>query len=673
MEETENRKTMVIGLIEKATNSTAHEVDPRLLKAIKRIVRFSNFELQLSAQTLMTLMKRDHSQVRFLSLLIIDELFMRSKLFRSVIVENFDNLLTLSIGFRRNSPLPAPASIASLLRARAIEFLEKWNVSYGVYYRQIRLGFHYLKNTLRFQFPNIQANAARIDRVRREREAGTKELLLNKFENLKSNIHSIREQIQSTVDEIKECLEIITSRGEIMPIGPLDDEEEVEEFQSSELRKIRLDSLKEGEKVHEDGDNKVVFDAVRELYKVLVTKHMVTLQEFISVLIRVEVTDNRFRDRTLKEFIDIINHLKLLKKKCEGSGCGFRKSASDNEDNIWEEGTDTIKKPPPSSTNSSISYKQTPGASTSSIETNNKASDSKIEFKDIDHERNKLLDTKIEFKDIDPEKNKLMDTKIEFKDIDPEKNKLLDTKIEFKDIDPEKNKLLDTKIEFKDIDPERNKLLEEAPVIEWGSHLDNWGSREFLANQRGMEFESHWGRVDYDAVIPSEKIEELNIGATLYNEESVEIHPCSAPLRKGGLCQRRDLKICPFHGPIVARDDEGNPIIQICSPESDLLEQLAKQAVKNVHGRDEDEAKNREFHKKAMKRARIAEVREHNASVLRDAAIASTSRSSGFEDELRLTNRRSKEQSLASMLKKKVTSRDRLSQRLLNRRGRDAA
>ncbi len=62
-------------LIEKATNSTAPEVDLRLLKAIKSVVRDSDLELRLAAQTLMDLMKSDHSQVlifriRFVSLIV---------------------------------------------------------------------------------------------------------------------------------------------------------------------------------------------------------------------------------------------------------------------------------------------------------------------------------------------------------------------------------------------------------------------------------------------------------------------------------------------------------------------------------------------------------------------------------------------------------------------------
>ena len=55
----------VLSLIEKATNSTAAEVDSRLLKAIKSVVRYSDTELQLAANTLLDLMKRDHSQVCF--------------------------------------------------------------------------------------------------------------------------------------------------------------------------------------------------------------------------------------------------------------------------------------------------------------------------------------------------------------------------------------------------------------------------------------------------------------------------------------------------------------------------------------------------------------------------------------------------------------------------------
>ncbi|KAJ6328800.1 hypothetical protein OIU77_010478 [Salix suchowensis] len=479
-------------------------------RAIKTVVRYSDSELRLAARTLMDLMKRDHSQVRYLTLLIIDELFMRSKLFRTLVVENLDQLLSLSVGFRRNHPLPAPPAVASILRSKAIEFLEKWNSSFGIHYRQIRLGFDYLKTSLRLQFPNVQANAA-------------------------------REEIRETVDEIGECLEIVKKKEANVVLGALDDDDDddFEEFRPLDLRQLRLDSLKEGEKVCENSENKVVFDALRELYKLLVTKHMVSVKEGISVLIRVEVADTRLRDSMLKEFIDIRNRLQSVKKKCVDSGCSLpdlTKLDKEEEEDFWEEGK--VESTDPGSFSEPSKRNENSAAPPTSGQVKN-----------------------------DPSECRTKKSK--------------------------RQEFLCSEGGGSDSSSLRSKLIAEAPVIEWGSFLDTWGSnRDVLANQRGLDLESHWGRVDHDAVIPAKKIAELNLHATLYKEERVEIQPCQAPLGKGGLCQRRDLRVCPFHGPIIPRDDEGNPINQGTStsdditldPGTDLVEQLTKQAVKECSG-----------------------------------------------------------------------------------------
>lgn len=560
-------------------------------------------------------------QVRYLTLLIIDELFMRSKLFRTLLVVNLDQLLSLSVGFRRNQPLPAPAAIASMLRSKAIEFLEKWNASFGIHYRQLRLGYDYLKNTLRFQFPNLQENAARIQQERRQREIKSKEIFLKKFDTLKENFSIIKEEIQSTTDEIRECLDIVRPQDENVPLDLMEDED-MEEIRCSALRQIRLDAMKEADKVHENSDNKVVFDALRELYKLLVAKHLVSVQEWISVLIRVEVADTRSRDLMLKEFIDIRNHIQSVKKKCEESGCALANARDDGEEDFWEEGK--IE----SSENGVL-----PAA--------NKQSEGLAKA---------LTSSKAESKA--PECSK------------KESNG---------------NKRAGRESNERDSSSLRSTLLAEAPVVNWGSFLDNWGSKQdVLANQRGLELEGHWGRVDYDAVIPAEKIAELNVQATVYKEELVEIQPCHAPLSKGGLCQRQDLRVCPFHGPIIPRDDEGKPIYLHSSTEdmtpdlgSDLVEKLAKQAVKNVRDRDKEETKKREYDKQELKRAKLAKIREHNGALLREAAIASTSRSEPFGEDLGAPNVRNKKQTLASMLRKKITTKDRLGQKLLNTRVRD--
>ncbi|XP_047962738.1 UV-stimulated scaffold protein A homolog [Salvia hispanica] len=621
-------------LIERAVDSTAAEVDPRLLKAIKFVVRNSDSELRCASQTLMSLMKRNHSQVRYLALFIVDELFMRSKLFRSLLVENLDLFLSLSIGFRRNHPLPPPASIASLLRSKAIEFLEKWNDSFGIHYRQLRLGYDYLKNTLRFQFPNLQANAARIQQERREREMRTRDILLKKFESLKENFSSIKEEIQANIDEIDECLGILRMKDDGMQFDPVDNEE-MEEFYNSELHQIRLDSLREAEKVQVDSENEVVIDALRESYKVLVTKHLAAVQEWISVLIRVEVADLSFRDSALKNLIDIRNLIQSTKRECEESGCELRKIANAEEEVIWEEGT--VEQFDKGGAGPSCS--KTPEAPSTSTANSTRDVKRAKKISNVTEKRN-------------------------------------------------------ARSSVSNKDPVRSELLAEAPVLNWGSFLDRWGPNEdVMANQRGLDVEGHWGRVDQDAVIPAEKIAELSMRASVYEEKPLEIQPCRAPLKNGALCQRKDLRVCPFHGPIIPRDDEGNSIKESSSTEeavdqnqpeesspnadSNVVHQLLKQAVQNVRERDKEDAKKREVDKRALKRAKLAEVREHNEAMLRDAAIASTSRSYYVGEDREISNgsrtsSRRKKQTLASMLKKKETSKDRLAQRLLNTNARDA-
>ncbi|URE29392.1 hypothetical protein MUK42_25627 [Musa troglodytarum] len=335
--------------------------------------------------------------------------------------------------------------------------------------------------------------------------------------------------------------------------------------------------LQEGQKVQEDNDNKAIFDALRELFKLLISKHLTSVQEWISVLIRVDLNDHKFRDTALKEFIDIRNVIQSVRNRCVQLGCVLNDPPSQEED-IWEEG--------------------------------------KIE-------------------DYIPQ-NSVMNRSLDENSVDiPSRHKCK------KSAPTEENKLSDSSESVS----ERSRLLAEAPVLSWGPFLDNWGSkRDVLANQRGLELDGHWGRVDYDAVIPAERIAELSVHRTVYKEEAVEIQPCLAPLRKGGLCQRKDLRVCPFHGPIIPRDALGNPIGRSpCSTgeiEKDssteatehngengaeespnlgkvTVEQLAKQAVKNVRERDREV--------KMLKRAKLAKVREHNEVVLREAAIASTS------------------------------------------------
>uniref|UniRef100_A0A0A9E660 UV-stimulated scaffold protein A C-terminal domain-containing protein n=1 Tax=Arundo donax TaxID=35708 RepID=A0A0A9E660_ARUDO len=586
---------------------------------------------------------------------------MRSKLFRSLLADALDGFLPLAVGFRRAHPLPPPAASAALLHKAAVQALERWHHLFGAHYRQLRLAVEYLKESARVQFPGLRATVE----ARAAREARTQEILGAKVEQLRKSLASIKADIRSTIDEIRNGLEIIRAEYENFE-GYLNDEDAEQEIASLSMRSIRMVSLMAGEWVPETHENEAVFDALREAYRLLVSKHWVTVQEWISVLVRVNLLDNRFRDSALKEFIDVKNEIRAVRDRCSELGLDLhnvhrRKGDQEEEDDFWVEGD--IEVPSPAGVQSSVDV-----ASTSE----------------------------------DTGKGKRVVGRV--------KSDIGKTPV--------------ASSGSRNLDPEKSRLLAEAPVVPWSSVLDCWGSSgDAHVNQRGLELESHWGRVDNDAVIPAAKIAELNVHSSVYKEAPVEILPCHAPLKKGGLCQRRDLKVCPFHGPIVLRDAEGNPIEQSsghCDTEvypveqydtggnsnelngssdgeyikdssssgmtninsdygdsdgnHDLskvtVEQLTRQAIKNVWKRDMDH--------KARERAQRARIRQHNEEVLRDAAIASTSHSAAaYEQPPEALDRRgrrgkTKAPTLASMLKKKVTTKDRIAERLLNTRATDA-
>jgi hypothetical protein len=106
------------------------------------------------------------------------------------------------------------------------------------------------------------------------------------------------------------------------------------------------------------------------------------------------------------------------------------------------------------------------------------------------------------------------------------------------------------------------KLLKEAPFVEDPDKLHVPDGCDVLANSRGLEIEGHWGATDDSAVVPLAKLAMLHQKTSFYVAESsgAEISICGAKLSDGSFCQRRDKKICPFHGPIVARDSNGQPI-----------------------------------------------------------------------------------------------------------------
>lgn len=109
-----------------------------------------------------------------------------------------------------------------------------------------------------------------------------------------------------------------------------------------------------------------------------------------------------------------------------------------------------------------------------------------------------------------------------------------------------------------------DKKSDDAPVVPFGLDLYYWGQEQPNAGKIVKLASQHqfWAHAPMEE--ESENKELLAESRSRYISfpgSFVPVsHHCRAPLATGGLCQRQDRHKCPFHGRIVARDDEGRPL-----------------------------------------------------------------------------------------------------------------
>ncbi|EFJ06434.1 hypothetical protein SELMODRAFT_186743 [Selaginella moellendorffii] len=610
-------------LILAATNSPGKELEEPLLKAIKALVRASDDNVKAAADLLMDRLGKNHSQVRLLALLLIDQLFTRSKLFRGQIVAVLEKFMVLCLGHRTDQPLPAPADRAALLKAKALEIVERWNETFGPHYKELQLGYEYLKFTLRLDFPGVREAANRAEEEKNARDRRTQDLLRCRLLQLTENFPGLRRDLESTMSQLEECFAILSEEEEVVQDEDGFLEVDKDEEDSNEVFGIQsLRSMRDQEElmVTESRDNGAIFDMARDLLKLVTTRHLPAAQEWLSVLMRVDPEDRQSRDALMKEVIDLRNRLVVLKDKCQELGIvEVAKSKTTTDDDVeWEE-------------------------------------EEIFDRSKLDGPRHKLEQER--------EREREREQGGEIK----------------KSSSPQATATGTASSSNATMSELKQKLFEEAPVLPWGSFLDAWGSDAAVpANNRGLVLDNHWGRVDPDALISTEKMAEMQVRASYYQPLKSELRPCSAPLRNGGLCQRRDLRKCPLHGTIIPRDDRGNPLEEKRAVEAKGKEKaavspaaLAAQAVRNVRGRDEAKRKQN----KRLRQSQARTDRQHNEAVLRTAALAHDTQTieAGLERKsLDEETPKKRKGGLSAMLRKKETPKDRIARRLLRGRAVDA-
>lgn len=208
------RAAELVGVL---TTSVENRLQAEALASLKQFARLSSEATSRVFDAVMAAARKRHSQVRFLCLLIIDSLFMRSKDFRRLVVSSLSALLPLLLGYQPGNPLPAPQDRAELLKKTALECLKRWELAFGAHphYVQLILAKRFVERSLCLPLPDLRERASRQERERRERRERTQALLSAKFESLRLEFPQAATDIQSVVNQVERCLELVEGR-----VGP---------------------------------------------------------------------------------------------------------------------------------------------------------------------------------------------------------------------------------------------------------------------------------------------------------------------------------------------------------------------------------------------------------------------------------------------------------------------
>lgn len=104
---------------------------------------------------------------------------------------------------------------------------------------------------------------------------------------------------------------------------------------------------------------------------------------------------------------------------------------------------------------------------------------------------------------------------------------------------------------------------DKAPVIPFGLDLYYWGEEQPTAGKIIKNSSQHQFWVPNEV---EEEVENKELAAQMKSRyitfagrfQPVK-HRCKTPMPNGALCERQDRVKCPFHGPIIPRDELGKP------------------------------------------------------------------------------------------------------------------
>ncbi|XP_059378105.1 UV-stimulated scaffold protein A [Carassius carassius] len=597
-------------LAEELTTSGEPQLNQEKMKEVKKLCKVSTDYVDHFYHLIMTQLNQEHAEIRLSAFQMVIEIFSRSHHFRDLLITNFQEFLELTVETDTEQPLPPPKEVARKLRTLAIQTVQSWHATYGEAYKKLSLGYHFLKQIKKVDFHDVEARTLAERKRQEEKQKRLERIYKEKLEKAKQEMEEMTTEIEETLTEINNCIKLLATddlnlfneeaavsktsvAAENIPDQPCcsndlsneqngkmtekkndegqtdkcSDESDTEEVPDEDafLRSTGLMSYRyqlelnvsTDLKLRETEENEALVNTVRDLHRLITTRHLPLVQSWIQVFTKVGVEEELMRTATeLKKSLEYAlrkhDFLHIDYKSRERRVMRAPEDGEDDDDDFVDVPEKEGYEPHiPEHLRTEYGLDETPSTSTSGA----KAKPSKPVVKHPVPRVSSSLS--------------LLKRKMHDEEQDPTcaaatlrvlKQRLCST--------PSTSLSgSSTGVTVSSSDQagiSKDKASVKAPVIPFGVDLYYWGEEQLTAGKIIKNASQHqfWVPHEVEEEVVNEELsaEMKSRYITFAGKFKPVEHKCKAPMPNGSLCERQDRVKCPFHGHIIPRDELGRPV-----------------------------------------------------------------------------------------------------------------
>ncbi|KAK7138463.1 hypothetical protein R3I94_013935 [Phoxinus phoxinus] len=593
-------------LVEELTTSGEPQLNQDKMKEVKKMCKLSNDYIDHFYHLIMTQLNQEHAEIRLSAFQMLSEIFSRSHHFRGLLITHFQEFLELTVETDAEQPLPPPKEVARKLRTLAIQTVQSWHATYGEAYKKLSLGYHFLKQIKKVDFHDVEARTLAERKRQEEKQKRLERIYKERLDKAKQEMAEMTTGIEETLTEMNNCIKLLATddlnlfneEAEVAnsssgaedrsdrPCGSKDlsneqngkmSEKRSDEGQADEssdesdtgdvpdvnvfLRSTGLMSYKyqleldvcTDLQVRETEENEALVNTVRDLHRLVTTRHLPLVQSWVQVFTKVGVEEELMRRAT-----ELKRSLELALSKHEDLHIDYKhrerrviRACEDGEDSE-EDFVDVPEKEGyephvPEHLRAEYGLDETPSTSASEVKAQParpavkrpvplvSASLSRLQRKRSDEEQDPTCAAAT--------------LRVLRQRLDPAPS----TSVSGSAVSSSGQQGVS-----------EEKASVEPPVVPFGLDLYYWGEEQPTAGKIIKHTSQHQFWVPHEV---EEEVENKELSAEMKSRyitfagkfKPVE-HKCKAPMPDGSLCERQDRAKCPFHGRIIPRDELGRPV-----------------------------------------------------------------------------------------------------------------